>query len=192
MPLKGALHVHTACSDGLLGIPEVVEIYTRLGFDFIALTDHDHLLREGCYERGLAGLAGELIVYRGVELTVFEKGYLHVNRIEGEREVLHILNHPADLDLPLARVLERIAAIRDRVPIDAVEVTSQGFHTPEFDVATIPYPRVASDDSHNRLGCGRAWIELDCPREKDEILRAIKRGQFWNCYAGSASPRMGG
>jgi hypothetical protein len=182
MPLKGALHVHTVCSDGELAIPEVLEVYARLGFDFVALTDHDHLLHEGCYERGLEGLRTDLLVFRGIELTVFEKGYLHVNRIEGDREVLHVLNHPADLDLSLERVLERIEAIRPTVPIDAVEVTSRGFRTPEFDVPVLPYPRVATDDSHDRKGCGRAWVELDAPRDKDGILRAIKRGEFWNCY----------
>jgi predicted metal-dependent phosphoesterase TrpH len=189
MPLKGALHVHTACSDGLLGVSEAISVYAGLGFDFIALTDHDHLLREGCYQEGLRGLSTPLLVLEGVELTVFEKGYLHVNRIRGDREVLHILNHPADLDLPLDRVLERIAALRERIPIDAIEVTSKGFRTPEFDVPAMAFPRVATDDSHNRLGCGRAWIELDSPLDKDAIIRAIKRGDFWNCYATSPVAR---
>lgn len=182
MLLKGALHVHSACSDGLLSVAEVVQIYTGLGFDFIALTDHDHLLREGCYAQQLDGVDTDLIVFEGVELTVFEKGYLHVNRIAGDAEVLHILNHPADMDLPLEKVIERIEAIRDAHPIDAVEITSKGFYTPEFDVDAIPYPKVATDDSHNRLGCGRAWIEMDAPRDKDAILRQIKRGEFWNCF----------
>jgi len=182
MVLKGALHVHTACSDGSLSVPEVVDVYAQLGFDFIALTDHDHLLRDGCYDRGLADLQTSLLVFQGVELTVFERGYLHVNRIRGDHEVLHVLNHPADLDLPLPTILLRIEAIRPRFPVDAVEVTSRGFRTPELDVPAMPYPKVATDDSHDRLGCGRAWIELDAKRDKDEILRAIKRGDFWNCY----------
>jgi hypothetical protein len=182
MPLKGALHVHSACSDGLLSVPEVIATYERLGFDFIAFTDHDHLLREGCYEQHLAGVTTTLLVFLGVELTLYERGYLHVNRIQGDHEVLHVLNHPADLDLPLARVLERLAALRGRCPIDAVEVTSKGFRTPEFDVPEMRLPRLATDDSHNRLGCGRAWIELDVERDRDEIIRAIKRGDFWNCY----------
>ena len=48
MHLKGALHTHTTCSDGDLSIEEVVRIYTGLGFDFIALTDHDYLMRPDC------------------------------------------------------------------------------------------------------------------------------------------------
>ena len=31
-------------------------------------------------------------------------------------------------------------------------------------------------------GRGRAWVEMDCNRDKDSILRAIKSGDFWNCF----------
>jgi hypothetical protein len=167
-----------------LTIEEAVEVYAAMGFDFLAFTDHDYLLREGCHER-LRSLETDLILFSGVELTVFEKGYVHVNRIEGEREVLHVFNHPAELDLPVSRVLERIRAVAGRLPIDAVEITSQGFRTPEFDVPEIPYPKVATDDAHTRQGCGRAWVEMDCARDPDAIIRAIRQGDFWNCYADS-------
>ena len=182
MLLKGALHVHTTCSDGELSIPEVVEVYSGLGFDYIALTDHDHLLQAGCYDRYLSDLRTDLIIFKGVELTVFEKGYLHVNRIEGDGEVLHIFNHPSQLDLPLKKVLERIKNVSVKIPIDAVEVTANGYYTPEYDIPEIAYPKVATDDSHTRIGCGRAWVEMDCKRRRDSIIRAIKRNNFWNCF----------
>jgi hypothetical protein len=184
MILKGALHTHTTCSDGTLAIPALVRRYADLGFDFVALTDHDHLLRPGCHERGLAGLDTELIVFRGVELTHFEKGYLHVSRIQGDQEVLHVFNHPSELGLPFGTVLERIRAVAAALPLDAVEVTSKGFYTPEYDVPEVPYPKVATDDCHTADGCGRAWVELSCRRDRDSILRAIKANDFWNCFAG--------
>lgn len=181
MHLKGALHVHTTCSDGELGIQEVLEVYARLGFDFVALTDHDHLLRPGCYE--LSRLrCPDLIVFSGVELTIFEKGYCHVGRIAGDELVLHIFNHPAQLDLPVRTVAARIADVARQLPLDAVEITSFGFPTPEYDLPEIPYPKVATDDAHRRQMCGRAWVEMDCRRDKDSIIRAIKAGDFWNCY----------
>ncbi len=183
MLLKGALHVHTTCSDGSLSIREAVDVYENLGFDFIALTDHDFLLRPDCYE-AISALTTSLIIFKGVELTVFEKGYVHVNRISGDREVLHIFNHPADLDLPVPKVIERITSVAKRFPIDAIEITSKGFKTPEFDTPLIPYSKVASDDSHTKSGCGRAWVEMDCRKNKDSIIRAIKDGKFWNCYVG--------
>jgi hypothetical protein len=182
MHLKGALHIHTTCSDGELTIREAVKVYAGLGFDFIAFTDHDYLLRQDCY--GTVRLVRtDMIIFTGVEVTVFEKGYIHINRIQGDREVLNIFNHPSELGLSLEKVRERIRAVAERVPIDVVEITSKGFRTPEYDIPEIPYPKVATDDSHTRLGCGRAWIEMDCMRDKDSIIRSIRQGDFWNCYA---------
>jgi hypothetical protein len=84
----------------------------------------------------------------------------------------------------LARLIERINAVSKRLPIDAVEVTTKGFRTPEYEIDEIPFPKVATDDAHTRGGCGRAWVEMDCARDKDSIIRAIRNGAFWNCYAG--------
>jgi hypothetical protein len=181
MHLKGALHVHTTCSDGELSIIEVIGIHEALGFDFIALTDHDFLLQPGCYD-GVAGVKTDLIVFTGVEMTVFERGYCHVNRINGDNEVLHVFNHPAQLALPVDKAVGRILAVAEKIPLDAVEITSYGFRTPEYDIPEIPFPKVATDDSHGRPGCGRAWIEMDAPRDKDAIIRAVRAGDFWNCY----------
>ena len=181
MHLKGGLHIHTTCSDGELSIEEVIHVYSGLGFDFIALTDHDFLLQPDCY-KSITKINTDLIIFKGVELTVFEKGYVHVNKIDGGNDVLHIFNHPSELDLPMEKVIDRITAVSERLPIDAVEVTSKGFRTPEYEIDEIPFPKIATDDSHTRLGCGRAWIEMDCMRDKDKIIRAIKNGDFWNCY----------
>jgi hypothetical protein len=184
MLLKGQLHVHTTCSDGSLAPQEVAEIYARLGFDFLAITDHDHLLKRS-YRRAIASIRSELLIFPGVELTVGTgRGYVHVSRIEGEREILHIFNHPADCGLPFKETLQCIAEAGTRYPLDAVEATSHGFHAPQFDVPEIGRPRVAADDAHDLSGCGRAWIELDCDRDRDAILKAIREGRFRNHYAG--------
>jgi len=39
--LKGALHIHTQRSDGELDAASTVRLYLNLGFDFLALTDHE-------------------------------------------------------------------------------------------------------------------------------------------------------
>jgi hypothetical protein len=181
MLLKGGLHTHTTCSDGKLTPQEVADAYQEKGFDFIAFTDHDYLLKpetDGIYER----VKADMILFSGVELTVFAKGYVHVSRISGEKEVLHIFNHLEDYHLSLEQVLDRIRTVAERFPLDTVEVTSKGFRCREWEIPEIPYPKIAADDSHGREGIGRAWIELDVKRSKDSILRAIKRGDFWNCY----------
>jgi predicted metal-dependent phosphoesterase TrpH len=181
MLLKGGLHCHSTCSDGELTPQEVVEAYAAQGFDFIAFTDHDYLLSPRGREL-YRSVRTDLLVFEGVELTVFERGYLHVNRIPGEREVLHVLNHLGEYDLPLSKILERIEALERRLTLDAVEITSKGFRHREFEVPEIRYPKIASDDSHTRAMIGRAWIELEARRTKDSILRAVRRGDFWNCY----------
>ena len=181
MLLKGGLHIHTTCSDGKLTPREVAEAYREKGFDFIAFTDHDYLLKpetNGIYEE----VKSDMILFSGVELTVFVKGYVHISRINGEKEVLHIFNHLEDYNLSREQVLDRIQAVARMFPLDAVEITSKGFRCQEWEIPEIPYPKIAADDSHGREGIGRAWIELDAKPNKDSILRAVKRGDFWNCF----------
>ncbi len=182
--LKGCLHTHTTCSDGRLTAQEVADRYLELGYDFIAFTDHDHLERP---DRGdiYAAVRSELLLFIGVELTVFVKGYMHVNRLEGESERIHILNHPANYRLEIEELRRRMEILHKDPGLDAVEVTCKGMRTPEYE--ELAYPGVATDDSHARETCGKAWIELDCARNQDAILRAVRAGDFWNCYAGEGS-----
>lgn len=183
--LKGALHVHTTCSDGELLPEEALRVYRELGFDFVALTDHDFLMMPGAYDSVPDDFDG-MLVFKGVEITVFARGYVHVCQIPGNEEVLHVFNHPAEYDLTVAQVIERIEETGHTMAIDAVEVTSKGFYTPEYDIAAIPFPKIASDDSHTREGCGRAWVEVAAEKDGDAIIRAIKRGEARICYTWTA------
>jgi len=181
--LKGALHTHTTCSDGQLTPAELVAVYRELGFQFVAITDHDHLLRPD-YWYTLPDGDADFLVFHGVELTVFERGYVHVGQIRGDRETLHVFNHPGEYDLPLEKVIAVIAGVASRIPLDCVEVTKKGFYTRQFDVPEIAYPKIASDDAHTRAMCGRSWITVDCPLEKDAILREIRGGRIANYVQG--------
>ncbi|MCD6321560.1 MAG: CehA/McbA family metallohydrolase [Clostridiales bacterium] len=42
---KGNLHAHTEISDGKRPVAEVVDIYKNLGYDFLAITDHNILFK---------------------------------------------------------------------------------------------------------------------------------------------------
>jgi hypothetical protein len=184
MMLKGQLHTHTTSSDGTLTPQEVADVYASLGFDFLAFTDHDHLFKPADL-RLLREVKSDMILFFGIELTVHcSKGYVHVNRIDGDRDCLHIFNHPADYDLTLKKTMDCMEEVAGLYALDAVEVTNHGFYTPQFDIGAIPYPKVAADDSHNRLACGRGWVEMDCERNRDAIIAAIRRGDFRNRYAG--------
>ena len=181
MLLKGSLHIHTTCSDGEMTPQEVADAYAERGFDFIAFTDHDYLLKPNHHEL-YNQVKTDMIIFHGIELTVFVKGYVHVNRIEGDKEVLHIFNHIGEYDLSLDQIADRTKSIAEQFPLDAVEITTKGFRQKDVEGLHLPYPAIASDDSHTLVGIGRAWIEMDAPRDKDEIIKAIKKGHFWNCY----------
>ena len=181
MLLKGCLHTHTTCSDGKLTPLEVVRAYEKLGYDFLAFTDHDYLLKPN-YKEKYSEINTDMILFYGVELTVFVKGYIHVTKITGDSEELHVFNHIGEYDLKTEQVLERLYELEKIYPIDAVEITAKGFRQKEFEEIQIKYPKIASDDAHTRGGIGRAWIELDAQKNKDAIIKKIKQGKFWNCY----------
>ncbi len=181
MLMKGCLHTHTTCSDGTLTPQHVALIYEEKGYDFIALTDHDYLLKPG-FEKIYNNVKTSLILFSGIELTVFLKGYIHINRIFGDVNLLHILNHLPEYDLDIGQIMDRLYYLQKMFPIDAVEITAKGFKVDGFDQIYLPYHSIVSDDAHTEVGIGRAWIELDANKNKDSILRTIKHGDFWNCY----------
>lgn len=41
---KGAIHIHTTVSDGLLSPKESMKLYKRLGYDFMIITDHEKIV----------------------------------------------------------------------------------------------------------------------------------------------------
>ena len=178
MPLlRGNLHAHTTFSDGVLPPERLVAEYEALGYDFLAITDHDDLIGEA-YWRALDRLAPRLLLFRGVELSWAEFPQ-HIGRVIGDRETLHVLNHPARYRLSVAETVERARRIAQAgLKLDAVEVTDTGLYRPQYDVEEIPLVRVATDDAHKPPHFGRAWIEVDAPRDRDAIIRAIRAGDF--------------
>jgi hypothetical protein len=191
MPLlRGNLHAHTTFSDGLRPAAEVVARYRELGYDFLAITDHEDRVEADYWRRLPRGSHG-LLVLPGIELD-FRPLSQHVGKVMGERETLYVLNHPARYRLSAEEAVRRAAAITDAGwPVHAVEVTDTGRYRPEYDVAELALARVATDDSHRDADVGRAWIEVDAARNPDAIIRAIKAGQFRLGFAAAPDPVSG-
>jgi hypothetical protein len=190
MPLfKGNLHAHTTFSDGRRPIDEVIARYRELGYDFLAITDHEDRIFEDYWFNIPAG-DDRMLILPGVELN-FEPLSQHVGKVTGDRETLYVLNHPARYALTVDETLYRIEAIRAAgLPIDAVEITDTGVYQAEYDVDALALPKIATDDSHRDPDFGRAWIEVDAPtRSADAILRAVKAGDFRVGFAATARPR---
>jgi hypothetical protein len=178
MPLlRGNLHAHTIFSDGILTPDRLVQEYERLGYDFLAITDHDDLVGDP-YWRALSGLAPRLLLFRGIELS-YHAFPQHVGKVMGDRETLYVLNHPARYKLSVEETLERIQVIRqDGFPLEAVEVTDTGLYRPLYHSEAIPLVKVATDDAHRPAHFGRAWVEVEAARDRDAIIRAIRAGHF--------------
>ncbi len=192
MPLlKGNLHAHTTFSDGRRPIREVIARYRDLGYDFLAITDHDDLIHDDYWFEIPAG-DERMLILPGIELN-YRPLSQHVGRVTGDRETLYVLNHPARYELTVPETLRRVRLITQAgFPIHAVEVTDTGVYQPEYDVEEITLPKVATDDSHRDLHFGRAWVEVDAPRSTDAIIRAIKAGDFRVGFASGAVESRGG
>ena len=143
MLLKGCLHTHTTCSDGKMSPQEVANAYESRGYDFIAFTDHDYLLKNN-YRELYSQVKTDMIVFSGIELTVFVHGYVHVSKIEGDQEVLHVFNHIGEYDFTPEQLRVRLTELEKLYPLDAVEITKKGFRDSVFESLDIPYPKIAS------------------------------------------------
>lgn len=190
MPLfKGNLHAHTTFSDGRRPIDEVIARYRDLGYDFLAITDHEDRIFED-YWFNIPPGDDRILILPGVELN-FEPLSQHVGKVTGDRETLYVLNHPARYALTVDETLYRIRTIRAAgLPIDAVEITDTGVYQAEYDVDALALPKIATDDSHRDPEFGRAWIEVEAPtRSADAILRAVKAGDFRVGFATTERPR---
>ncbi len=177
MLLKGNLHAHSVFSDGVRPVEEVIAAYEALQYDFLAITDHEDLV-PAHYWRSLAGLRSRLLLFHGIEIDYTPLSQ-HVGQVHGDRETLHVLNHPARYNLTIEETARRVTVIsRDGLPIDVVEVTDTGHYRPQYDSDAIRLPKIATDDSHRDPHFGRAWIEVEAPLDRDAIIRAIKAGDF--------------
>ncbi len=187
MRLKGNLHAHSTFSDGLRQPAEVIAAYEALGYDFLAITDHQDRVPPH-YWRALGALASNLLLFRGIEIDYTPLSQ-HVGRVHGDREVLHVLNHPARYDLSLEEAERRVRVITGAgLPIDAVEVTDTGRYQSQYDTDAIRLARIATDDAHRESHFGRAWIEVDAARDRDAIIRAIRAGDFRLGFAAGEAP----
>ena len=182
--LKGNLHAHTTFSDGRRPVAEVIERYREMGYDFLAITDHEDRVADD-YWFNIPSGGDRLLVMAGIELD-YRPLSQHVGKITGDRETLYVLNHPARYGLDVPQILYRIGEITEAgLPIHAVEITDTGVYQAHHDVDGLRLPKIATDDSHRDEELGRAWIEVDAARSPDAILRAIKAGDFRVGFASS-------
>ena len=86
--LKGDLHVHSQWSDGACSIPDMVDACKKLGYSYMAVTDHskslpisgglneDRLRAEGKVIDGLNEQLQDFTILKGIEVDILKDGSL--------------------------------------------------------------------------------------------------------------------
>ena len=57
-------------------------------------------------------------------------------------------------------------------------MSDTGRYRPLYESDEIPLVKIATDDAHRPVHFGRAWIEVEAPRDRDAIIRAVRAGNF--------------
>lgn len=199
--LRGNLHTHTTISDGSRPPEQVIAAYEQLGYDFLALTDHDAFAP--CHEYQAAS---RLILLPGVEVSargphILQLGLEAVQEPAVDRQRvldfitarggLAVFNHPNwqwhfnHFPQELMQSLSGATGIEIyNAVIDRLEGTA---------LATDRWDRLlsqdkwvwgfANDDSHYPADDGRAWNmvqwDADMPPTAGGILDALRKGRFY-------------
>lgn len=168
--LKTALHVHTTRSDGQDTPQETIAHFESLGFDAIAITDHD-LLGEP------SQMQGHTILLQGIEHSQGS----HIGQI-GD---LRIANHP-DWHFDHWDFYR----LQQRNDIHAIEIFNALIEThPGSPLSTNIWDQllscgkrlhgIASDDAHAAAHRGFAWVNVCAERNPDSVQQALEHGRFY-------------
>ncbi len=169
--LKGDLHLHTRASDGRNSIAEMAEAARRLGYQYIAVTDHSQALAV------TGGLDAEALRRQFEEIRRFNDSDPGITLLSGV-EVEILADGKLDLD---DRVLERadlvIAAVHSRLGMERGRMTRRicrALEHPEVNILAHPTGRILG----KRDGCQLDW---------DQILETARRQRV--CLEVNADPK---
>lgn len=191
---RGALHVHTTCSDGKLSPAQSCRRYQRLGFDFVFITDHDqwndhsHLTEAGLMVFSALELScrggREHVVALGVHEWAGPKDTQEAIDWVSDLGGLPVLCHPFWSRMSLRRALEL-----EGYPLLEVWNTHGGLKyaresTHFWDLLLGEGRRtyaVATDDSHAARSCGGGFVEVWAEDLSERaILKALREGRFYS------------
>ena len=197
---KGNLHTHTTVSDGPLPPSATARCYRRLGYDFLAITDHVKIMEPFDPPAGLLVMGGaEYHTLAGDPVRAWHfvclglKG--EVTGAEGplpdllasirENAAFYFAAHPYWSNL----VEDDLLAIEG---VSAMEVyngvcqraVDRGYSEQAWDYALACGKRLnalAVDDSHLESDFGRGWIMLRAEKlTPDVLLHALSKGLYYS------------
>jgi predicted metal-dependent phosphoesterase TrpH len=194
--LKGNLHAHTTLSDGELPPDDMLDAFTRRGYDFVALTDHDavaspheHLHPQILFLPGVEHSAQQHILRVNVTSTLpHDLSYQSVIDLTLQEGGLVILNHPNWgenfdhwRDQQLLH-LERYHGIE--IYNNVIEyLEGSPYALDRWDRLLSAGKQVwgyANEDTHRVFQIGSAWNAVNVrERSKEAVLEALKEGRFY-------------
>lgn len=190
---KGQVHCHTDRSDGALPPEDVVQRYADLGFDFVALTDHNVITRvTGSilvlgqeYGKGSTEATSDTHM-NGINISYVPDKYgseqERVDNITSQNGIA-ILNHPAFFRY--AYDPDVLAALNNYTALEILNGKYLSMNTIGWwDDALTAGKRVwavAADDAHTADQFGKAWImvQADGDITTAKVMEAIKHGSFY-------------
>ncbi len=199
--LRGNLHTHTTRSDGRHDPADVVAMYRDAGYDFLGMSDHDHVFTAG----ELSALdSGPMLLIGGNEVTARAQHVVHVHAdacVEphwNRQQVINQINqgsgfaivaHPNFKEFNHCTI-DNLLAWRDYAGIEiynGVVGRSTGSpyaieHWDRLLSSGRPAWGFANDDLHD-AGEGdfsRGWnMVLARNRTREEIVNALRGGRFY-------------
>lgn len=193
---KGNLHTHSAEHSGSASIPlkQLLTKYAELNYDFIAITDHDHLTKvpENLQPEKMVVIPGlEFSKQKHFQLIGIDSN-IHVDPQPAmnytlEQNGLVIINHP-NWQQPPHWTMDEILALEN---FDGIEIfngvidrlTGWSLATDIWDQILTQGRRCwgfAVDGSHELFDVNRAWVCVQAKKcEPDLILKSLKMGNFY-------------
>lgn len=200
---RGNFHCHTTCSDGRLSPEEVKDVYRRLGYDFLVISDHRLLSPQARLENGLLVLPGMEMDFTLPGEALHIVGFGMEKDFAGSRGWLlgpqqcidtmrryggrAILAHPhwSMNTLATLSALKHLTAAEVYNTVSGIPWNGARADSSEIlDVAAVHgtyYPLVAADDSHEYNGeAGRSYTMVQAEELTQEaIIAAMDAGRFY-------------
>lgn len=193
---KGALHVHTTNSDGVLSPAEMVELHKQKGYHFLVFTDHNYITDgsphttstflafggvedNGRFDDHLLGI-GDLTNYPSNPEIQEDHGYEAWNR--GDAIVLFngipVIAHPHYMSVNLYEALH-IRSQPKMVELMDIPI-SQSYWDHMLNAGQLVYG-ICTDDSHRAEHVGYGFVVVCADYlSKREIMDRLLTGSFYS------------
>lgn len=190
---KGQMHCHSTQSDGAFSPQDVVSRYADLGYDFIALTDHEKitevtgsiLVLGQEHGKGSTESTGDTHM-NGINISYAPYKYApeqeRIDNMTAQGGIV-TLNHPAFYKY--AYEDEVMAALTNYTCLEIangfyVSMSTIGWWDDALTAGKMVWG-LAGDDAHSASDYGKGWIVVRSSGDlsTDNIIDAIKRGSFY-------------